>query len=58
MHPNMPDPIPLRSPSLHDNVAERLRAWALLRAIDLLAEAVGERDLAATEATVAALESA
>lgn len=38
--------------------AERLRAWALLRAIDLLAEAAGERDLAAAEATVAALEAA
>jgi streptomycin 6-kinase len=38
--------------------AERLRAWALLRAIDLLDETEGERDLAAAEATVAALEAA
>jgi streptomycin 6-kinase len=38
--------------------AERLRAWALLRAIDHLTEVEGERDLAAAEATVAALEQA
>jgi streptomycin 6-kinase len=38
--------------------AERLRAWALLRAIDHLTEVEGERDLAAAEATVAALELA
>ncbi|MFC3494687.1 aminoglycoside phosphotransferase family protein [Glycomyces rhizosphaerae] len=35
---------------------ERVRAWALLRAIDHLTEVEGERDLAAAEATVAALE--
>ena len=27
----MPDPVPLRSPSLHDNVAERLRAMVFDR---------------------------
>jgi streptomycin 6-kinase len=37
---------------------ERLRAWALLRAIDHLTEVEGERDVAAAEATVAALELA
>lgn len=38
--------------------AERLRAWALLRAIDHLAEVEVERELAPAEATVAALEEA
>lgn len=37
---------------------ERVRAWSLLRAIDHLTEVEGERDLAAAEATVAALELA
>jgi len=37
---------------------ERLRAWALLRAIDYLTEVEGERDVTAAEATVAALEGA
>jgi streptomycin 6-kinase len=38
--------------------AERVRSWALLRAIDHLTEVEGERDRAAAEATVAALELA
>ncbi|HEX2143331.1 MAG TPA: aminoglycoside phosphotransferase family protein [Glycomyces sp.] len=37
---------------------ERVRAWALLRAVDYLAETETDRDRAAAEATVSALEQA
>jgi DNA-binding GntR family transcriptional regulator len=43
---NMPDPIPLRSPSLHDNVAERLRAMVFDRQL-APGELIDEKALAA-----------
>lgn len=42
----MPDPIPLRSPSLHDNVAERLRAMVFDRQL-APGELIDEKALAA-----------
>ncbi len=42
----MPDPIPLRSPSLHDNVAERLRAMVFDRQL-APGELIDEKGLAA-----------
>ena len=44
--PRMPDPIPLRSPSLHDNVAERLRAMVFDRQL-APGELIDEKALAA-----------
>jgi DNA-binding GntR family transcriptional regulator len=46
MGANMPDPIPLRSPSLHDNVAERLRAMVFDRQL-APGELIDEKALAA-----------
>jgi DNA-binding GntR family transcriptional regulator len=46
MRHNMPDPIPLRSPSLHDNVAERLRAMVFDRQL-APGELIDEKALAA-----------
>jgi DNA-binding GntR family transcriptional regulator len=46
MGTTMPDPIPLRSPSLHDNVAERLRAMVFDRQL-APGELIDEKALAA-----------
>jgi DNA-binding GntR family transcriptional regulator len=46
MDTTMPDPIPLRSPSLHDNVAERLRAMVFDRQL-APGELIDEKALAA-----------
>jgi DNA-binding GntR family transcriptional regulator len=46
MGATMPDPIPLRSPSLHDNVAERLRAMVFDRQL-APGELIDEKALAA-----------
>jgi DNA-binding GntR family transcriptional regulator len=46
MTATMPDPIPLRSPSLHDNVAERLRAMVFDRQL-APGELIDEKALAA-----------
>lgn len=46
MPPTMPEPIPLRRPSLHDNVAERLRAMVFDRQL-APGELIDEKALAA-----------